>query len=570
VLSGTVPWPEQDADRYRREGYWSERTLAELLRAPARSDPARVALVIGDEQVTYARLDELADRRAAGLRLRGIGGGDRIVVQLPNCLELVILCIALFRVGAIPILALSAHRRAEIGYLCGHAQASGLAIPDTHGGFDYRVLAREVREGAPGLRHVLVAGDPAEFTALDQVTAEPIELPTPDPGEVALFLLSGGTTGLPKLIPRTHQDYGYQLRVTAETMGAGAPITYLAALPMAHNAALGCPGVIGTLLAGGRVVLAGSPAPEEIFPLIAREQVTLTTLMPALVKLWAATVDLFDVDLSGLVIEVGGARLEPGDALAAEQALGATLTRWFGMGEGPLYFTRPDDPPSVRLSTEGRAMGPADELRIVDAQGHDVPAGEVGELLARGPHTLRGYYRAEDYNARTFTPDGFLRTGDLARMTPAGDLVVEGRIRDVINRGGEKVSTGEVEDHLREHPDVGEVALVAVPDRSLGEKSCAVVIPVAGAGPSLAQLCAHLLERGLAEYKLPDQLEVVERFPYTGVGKVDKRALSAGLASPGMVTGGYGWPGTGGTGGTGGTDGTGPQTRPGNRAATGT
>ncbi|KAA2265796.1 AMP-binding protein [Solihabitans fulvus] len=526
MLTGAVPWPAALARRYRRDGYWTGETLAELLRGPARDRPTHPAVATRADQVGYAELDRRCDALAGGLRAAGARAGDRWVVQLPNSVELVTVCVAMFRLGVIPVLTLTAHRLAEIGSLCASADAAGLVIPDVHLGYDHRTLARAVAAAVPGVRSVVVAGEPAEFTALAELAgADPVDPAPPDPDEVALCLLSGGTTGLPKLIPRTHNDYAYQLRETATAMRLDGSGAYLAALPVAHNAALGCPGVLGALRCGATAVLASSPAPDDAIPLIGRAGVTLTTLMPAFLPLWAASADLFDVDLSRLVIEVGGAMLDEATARAAEQALGCTLTRWFGMGEGLLSFTRVDDPPGVRLGTEGRPLCPADELRVVGEDGRDVAPGAVGELLTRGPYTLRGYYRADEHNTRVFTRDGFFRTGDLVRMTPAGDMIVEGRIRDVINRGGEKVPAGEVEEHLRAHPLVRDAALVAVPDRAMGEKSAAFVIPAGASPPSLAQLRDFLRGRGLAAYKLPDRLALVERFPHTAIGKVDKARL---------------------------------------------
>ncbi len=530
MLTGAVPYPAQFATWYRRDGYWRDETLADLLRGPALSQGDRIAVAAGGRRLTYAALDGRADRLAAGLRDLGAAPGDRFVVQLPNTADMLATCIAMFRLGVIPVLALPSHRRAEISYLCGHTDAAGLVIPAVHLGFDHRVMAREVRAAVPGLRHVIVAGEPAGFTALADVTAEPADLPRPDPDDVAFCLLSGGTTGLPKLIPRRHAEYVCQLRGTAREMGLGVSGAYLAALPVAHNAALGCPGALGALWAGAKVVLAASPSPDEVFPLIAREGVTLTTLMPAFLPLWAATVSLFEVDLSGLVIEVGGARLDPAAARAAEHALGCILTRWFGMAEGLLCFTRADEPPEIRHTTEGRPLWPADELRVVGGNGRDVPPGTVGELLVRGPSVIRGYYRAAADNARAFTADGFLRTGDLVRMTEAGDMVVEGRLTDVVNRAGEKVPTGEIEEHLRAHPQVEDVAVTGIPDPLLGECTCAFVVPGA-APPSLRDLRDFLTGRGLAGFKLPDRLELTGSLPGTPIGKVDKAALRRRLAA---------------------------------------
>jgi 2,3-dihydroxybenzoate-AMP ligase len=524
MLSGVVPWPADLAAAYRRDGYWRGDTLAELLRGPART---KTAVVTRTERVSYGAVDARADRLAAGLRRLGLGRHDRVVVQLPNTVDFVVVCVALFRLGAVPVLALPAHRRAEIRYLCEHTEASALVLPGVHLGFDHRDLARDVLAAGLPVKHVLVVGEAGEFTALADVDDEPAELPPPDPGDVALFLLSGGTTGTPKLIPRTHNDYLYQIRHTAQEMRLGPSGAYLAALPVAHNAALGCPGILGALLHGATAVLAGSAAPDEVFPLIAREGVTLTTVMPAFLPLWMESVDQFDVGdhLRRLVVEVGGAPLAPALAARVEPVLGCTLTRWFGMAEGLLSFTRIDDPDQVRHATEGRPLSPADEVRIVDLDGHDVPPGDVGELLARGPYTIRGYYRAEEYNARVFTPDGFYCTGDLARLTGDGHLVIAGRLRDVVNRGGEKVPTAEVEEHLRAHPAVKDAAVFAVPDPALGEKTCAAVVAVGPHPPALTELRDFLAARGLAAYKLPDRLELTDAFPLTPVGKVHKAAL---------------------------------------------
>jgi 2,3-dihydroxybenzoate-AMP ligase len=532
MLSGSVPWPEEFAARYRAAGYWRGEVLGDLLRPWAARDGGRTAIVAGGRRYSYAELDSWADRLAAGLYELGLRPGDRVVVQLPNTVQFAVVSIALFRLGALPVYALPAHRRSEITYLCEHTGAVAYVIPDVAGQFDFRTLAREVRLAVPGTAHVLVAGDPAEFTALDELLASPRPLAAPDPSDVAFFLLSGGTTGQPKLIPRTHDDYAYQIRATAQEIGFDERGVYLAALPVAHNAALGCPGLLGGLYAGGKVVLAGSPSPDEAFPLIAAEGVTLTTLMPAFLPLWMEMRELFDVNLSGLVIEVGGAPLEPAVARRVDAELGCTLTRWFGMAEGLLVFTRRDEDAEIRATTEGWPLCPDDELRVVDEQDRPVPAGEVGELLARGPCVLRGYYRAADYNAGAFTSDGFLRTGDLVRLTPQGRLVVAGRVKNVINRGGEKVAPEEVEEHLLAHPDIREAAVLGVPDRVLGEKTCAVVVPRDGVHPTLSSAKELLTARGVAGYKLPDRLVVVDSLPRTSLGKVDRRALRELLSEP--------------------------------------
>lgn len=525
MLPGCTPWSEDEVRRYRAAGYWTEELLGDLLARGLAQDATRVALVSDAERVTYAELHARVERVAAGLQSLGIGPGDRLVVQLPNSVDFVAVSLALFRLGALPVFALPAHRRHEIVALCAHAEAVAYIMPGVHAGFDYDELAAEVRAHVPHVAHVLSTGAGGHATPLASLLDAPAaRYPRVDPGEVAFFLLSGGTTGTPKLIPRTHRDYAYQLRRTAATLEFERDPVYLAALPVAHNAALGCPGLLGTLRAGGKVVLASNPSPGEVFPLIEREGVRLTTLMPSILKLWVELAEFLPADLSRVLFQVGGAWLDPEVARLVHTRLHARLTHWFGMAEGFLSHTRLDDPPEVVAHTTGRPLCEADERRVVDEADQPVAAGDVGELLVRGPYTLRGYYRADDYNRVTFTPDGFLRTGDLVRLTPRGDMVMEGRIKDVINRGGEKVSAGELEQQLLGHPDVRQAAVVALPDPVMVEKTCAFVVPGAQA-PSLVELRRFLSATGLAEFKLPDQLELVAELPYTSLGKVNKREL---------------------------------------------
>ncbi len=348
---------------------------------------------------------------------------------------------------------------------------------------------------------------------------------------MALFLLSGGTSGPPKLIPRTHADYAYQLRASAALCGVGPHSRYLCALPMGHNFALACPGVLGTLRAGGTAVLAPAPTPEECFPLIERAGVTVTSLVPPLVPLWLDAAEWTDSDLSSLaLLQVGGSRLDPATAERVADGLGCALQQVYGMAEGLLNFTRPGDPEEEVLHTQGRPLSPADEVRVVREDGTDAAPGEVGELYTRGPYTLRGYYRADALNRLRFTEEGYYRSGDLVRRTAAGNFEVVGRTNDVVNRGGEKVPCQEVEEHLLADPRIVSAAVVALPHPLMGEQTCACVVFRDEAELTLRQVQAVLRERGVAAYKLPDRLVALPGMPLTGVGKIDKRALRESLA----------------------------------------
>ncbi|MFI1574240.1 (2,3-dihydroxybenzoyl)adenylate synthase [Streptomyces anulatus] len=523
-------WPAEFAEKYRAAGWWRGETFGEMLRRRAEDHPDRVAIVdpVAVSRWTYADLDRRADRLAAGFLARGIAKGDKVVVQLPNIAEFFEVIFALFRIGALPVFALPAHRESEITYFCEFTGAVAYVIAAEHGGYDYRELASKTLANVATLRHVFVAqGDPGAFEALVEVAEEPVGYGGPRPDDLAFLQLSGGSTGVPKLIPRTHDDYIYSLWGSNEICAVDERSVYLCVLPAAHNFPLSSPGSLGTLYAGGRVVLCPAPSPEVAFPLIEREGVTITGLVPPLALLWTEAAPGTAHDIGSLdVLLVGGAKFSEEAARRVRPALGCTLQQVFGMAEGLVNYTRLDDPVETIVTTQGRPISPDDEILVVDDEDREVPPGETGHLLTRGPYTIRGYWNAPEHNARSFTEDGFYRTGDIVRVTGTGHIVVEGRAKDQINRGGEKIAAEEVENHILAHPAVHDANVVAEPDPYLGERVCAYVILRSGAGPLKAVAVKRFVrERGLAAYKVPDRVEFVDAFPQTGVGKVSKKDL---------------------------------------------
>lgn len=516
-------------------GAWQHVTLGERLREWAARHGERVALVDGEARCSYAELDRRADRLAAGFARLGVTRGDVVLLQLPNGAAFAATLFALLRIGALPLLAMPSQRLADLESFCTRAAPVACVMPDRFLGFDYRPMAQTLRERCPSLRHVLIDGDAGPHTALaplDDGGHAPYLPPSAiDPDDVALLLQSGGTTGAPKLIPRTHADYGYNAQASARLCGMDAETVYLAALPIAHNFPLACPGLIGALSTGGRVVMARTPGSDEAFSLIERERVTMTALVPQLVQQWLQARDDDPADLSSLtLLQVGGARLEAEVAQRVAPAFGCTLQQVFGMAEGLLCYTRPGDADDIVLHTQGRPLSPDDEIRIVDANGADVAPGDTGELLTRGPYTIRGYWRGGAAEAAAFTAAGFYRSGDLVRLTPDGNLIVEGRLKEQINRAGEKIAIAEIEKHLRAHPAIDDAVVVAVADAALGERSCAFVMAPTGT-PNLRELHHFLRERGLARHKLPDQLETADAWPLTKIGKIDRRRLAEQAAA---------------------------------------
>ena len=532
-LAGVTPFPPDFAARYRALGYWEDMPLGRFYAGVLASHGDRVAMVSGSERVTYSQLKQRVDRLALHLLQLGVAPLDRWVVQLPNIPEFVYLYFALERVGAIPIMALAGHRWNEINAFFDLSGATGYAVSERLGDFDSQQLIASIRDAHPQVHTVLGAETIRELLErnppLDPGVLDWVEI---DPDEPCILQLSGGTTGVPKLIPRTNNDYVYNTKAAVAVNDVHSDDCLLVALPIAHNFPLACPGISGFFWKGARVVLTESPRADDVFPLIVRERVTHLELVPALLIRYINAPSVAGHDLSSVrVINTGGQKLQPEVKRRAESVFpNAWVQEVFGMAEGLLMFVRLDDPDEVRFETVGRPVCDDDEILIVDDERQPVPDGEIGELLVRGPYTLRGYYGVPEYNARTFTPEGFYCSGDLMRRHSSGNYIVEGRKKDLINRGGEKISAEEIENLILAHPAVLNVACVPMPDPVLGERMCAFVIARPGLTLTLPELTAFLTEKGLAKFKLPERLELTDELPLSKFGKVAKNVLTKQIA----------------------------------------
>ena len=535
MLDGVVPFPPEFAKRYRQRGYWADKSLAEEFDVVFKRFANRTVLIDRDQSITYAELDRLSTNLALHLLEAGFVPLDRVVVQLPNVAEFVILYFALQKIGCIPIAALVTHRFAEISQFVELSGAKACVIPERHGDCDYAEIVDRVRKQSSTLNYGILLGERREgFLSLSEMIATPAKVSASalselhfDPTDPAVFQLSGGTTGIPKLIPRTHNDYAYNSKVAASVCGVTADSILLIVLPIAHNLPLACPGVQGFMFNGGSAVLSMSTRPEDMCALIEKHRVTHVKVVPALLIRLLNDPAVKKHDLSSLrYIQSGGQRLQPEVRLLARRLIpSAFVQENFGMSDGLLMFVRIDDPEDVRLETVGRPVSPDDEVRILDDDDNEVPFGEVGELCCRGPYTLRGYFGVPEYNARTFTSDGFYRSGDLMRQHPSGNYMVEGRKKDLINRGGEKISAEEVENLILSHPAVKNVACIAVPDPDLGERMCACVLLKDGEDLRFETLKTFLMGKEIAKYKLPERLEILADFPLSTFGKVSKKKL---------------------------------------------
>jgi 2,3-dihydroxybenzoate-AMP ligase len=545
MLPGVVPFPPEFAARYRAKGYWEDRTIASVWEEYCRRYANRIAVIDGEVKATYAQVNARAENLALNLLDLGIKPLDRLVVQLPNRIQFVYLYLALQKIGAIPVMALPAHRYLEISQFVGIAGAIGCVMPDHHRDFDFRELVRRIQKEQPQLRHGIVLGEaPEGFVSLNDLidgraTRDSAELSriAIDPCDPALFLLSGGTTGVPKLIPRTHNDYVYNSKMAGSVTGITDESVLLDVLPISHNLPLACPGLQGFIFKGAKIVLSTDTSPEAIFRLVEKHRVTHIHVVPALLIRWLNDPSISRYDLSSLrVIQSGGQRLQPETRSKTQELIpSVTVQENFGMAEGALMFVRLDDSADVRLETVGRPICPDDEIMLLDEDDNLVPFGEVGEFCCRGPYTLRGYYGAPEHNKRAFTPDGFYRSGDLMRQHASGNYMVEGRKKDLINRGGEKISAEEIENLILSHPAVQNVACVPVPDPELGERMCACIVLQGGGGLSFDELIRFLETKEMAKIKLPERLLILDELPLSNFGKVSKKKLSEMASARGIA-----------------------------------
>ncbi len=535
MLEGVVRFPPEFAQKYREKGYWEDLTIASHFADWFAEYADRTAIIDGDKTATYREVDERSTRVALNLLDLGFKPLDRVVVCLPNVIEFAYLYFAFQKIGVIPIMALPTHRYLEVSQFVEISQAKACFVPAKARDYSFTDLVTRLREEQDCLEMGIVYGPPQEgFMTIDELlenepaaTQADIDVIEIDPEDPAVFQLSGGTTGIPKLIPRSHNDYICNTKYAVAATETGPDKVLLDILPIGHNLPLACPGMQGFMMTGGTVVFAQSTRGEVLFPLIEKHKVTHVHCVPALLIRWIHDPVFGDYDLTSLeYIQSGGQRLQPEVRKRTYELLPQVFVQEnFGMAEGMLFFAQKHHEESVRMETVGFPVSDDDEVMLLDEEDKVVPFGEVGELCCRGPYTLRGYFGSPEHNERAFTPDGFYRTGDLMRQHPSGAYLVEGRKKDLINRGGEKISAEEIENLILRHPAVKNIACIAMPDAILGEKMCACVIPVEGKSLTLEELIAHLESFELARFKLPERLELMDDFPLSPFGKVSKKTL---------------------------------------------
>lgn len=498
--------------------------------------PDKTALVGGGQRLTFAELAKRSDSVASGLLAAGLKPGDTALFQMGTIPDTVIVLFGCIKAGIVPVCTLPQHRGHEIRAI------SAITRPRLHivqadypSSFDLVQFAREMREEIETLTHTVVvhgtaAGDEIDFAHLVETPRDPaLDGIRPAPDDVLMLQLSGGSTGLPKVIPRLHGEYLAYSAAWADLMDLGPDDVHLWSLPLIHNAAMIYhlfPSVIG----GRKLVLMPRFDAQEFFSLIEKERVTYSGSIGPVASGILAYDRIADHDISSLrfLTTLSGAE-------RIERHVGVTVMNAYGITEGLLLCSRPSASPSARHATVGIPTAPDDEIRLLDPSGNEVPFGEIGELCFRGPSLFAAYMGDPAQMGGKLTPDGFFRTGDLLRAHRIDDEVhysFEGRAKDNIDRGGEKFGTEDIEQLINQHPAIADSKVVAMPDPQYGEKACAYLIAAPGATlPDVKELGAFLKSHGLAAFKWPERIERIESFPTTQVGKLDRQKLRDMIAS---------------------------------------
>jgi non-ribosomal peptide synthetase component E (peptide arylation enzyme) len=530
-IEGYVPFPDERIENYVEAGHWEGLTFHGVVDRVADETPDKRAIVGPDREVTYGDLAANSRRLAGAFRALSLDPDDMVTFQLPNCIEFVEAFLACSRLGVVPAFVLPRHREQELRHVVDLTESRAVVtVGNREKGFDYVGLVDRIADDYDHLEaRVAVTADgtdaPAGWHDFGAMRDQGEEVAGDDvnPCNPGLLMLSGGTSGLPKAIPRTHNDYVYLWKHIAREMGVDADWTLVAGLPIPHSFAFGY--VLGAALwAGASVAVDPALKPDSLIRLVDRVDGDVITLVPKQLG------DFLDADADGTlstlrVVCSGGQKVPPELVRRVADRWNAGFCNVFGMGEGPQVITRPDDPLDVQATTVGRPLGPGEELRIVD-DGAEVPRGDLGELVVRGPGVFTGYLRNEDANAKSFDEGGWFHTGDVFSRRHDGTYEVWGRLDDTINRAGETIHAPAVEDVLVEHPKVAAAAVVGVPDESLGERVGAAVELREGVDAlTLDEVTAFFEDRGLAVFRRPERLVVVETLPETDVGKIDRGAV---------------------------------------------
>ncbi|MCB2059845.1 MAG: AMP-binding protein [Novosphingobium sp.] len=534
----TPPWawleaPAPHQREFADSGVWDERTIADLAYALADRDPDFCAFVEGEHRLTRAALLEDAEALSATLRDRGLREGDVVAFQMPNWREAAVINLAAAMSGLIVNPIVPIYRDHEVSLMLGDCGARAFFVASSFRNYDFAAMAARIRGNLPGLEHIFTvrgSGPDDYATLVAQGRGAPFVRPNVDPLSVKMVLYTSGTTGKPKGVLHSHVTLSFILARSCRhwQLQPGEPT--LMPSPVTHISGY-ANGLEAPFVCGSQTVLMESWNAQEALSLIDRHQLVGTVAAtPFLVELAAAARASGNRLPSFRFFACGGAAV-PNDLIPAANSAfeNCRAFRVFGSSEVPLVtygWPRAEDE-RLAATTDGEIIDYS--VRIADVDDNDLPEGQEGEILARGPGMLMGY--ADEAQTReAITADGYFRTGDLGIRTPEGAITITGRKKDLIIRGGENISAKEIEDVLHTHPAVSEASVVAMPHERLGEGVCAYIV-AAGDNARIDELIEHVQSSGLAKQKTPERFEFVDELPKTASGKVRKDKLREDIAS---------------------------------------
>ena len=536
LLEGFRPYEKQDAENYVANGWWQGLTFGDILDQAAERFPDRSAFIDTSSRLTFAQTKERVDRTALALMDLGIGPTDRVLLQLPNWNEFSVAFFGIQKAAAIDTLLIDRYRPYEIGHICRLSGATTWIVPERYKKTDYLPIIREVLKENPQIKNVILVRSQSDTpysrfeSLMEQVQLTPqnrerLARRRPDPAQVAHMGPTGGTTGLPKIVPRTHNDLICGTQYCSRAWDMCETDICLIAGPVGHDLCFS-KAFLGSVLTLGTAVFLDSTDLNDICKTIETEKVTTIVWVPTLAKRLATFERLGDYDLSSLQrMHCGGGASLPDLIEDVRNKLNCRYHNGYGATEGMTCLTRSADTLDTVLNTVGKPTCPGDTYKVVDFAGRALPSGQPGELVLKGPGVFTGYYKNPEENAKVFTEDGFFKTGDVAKISEDGYITLTGRIKEMINRGGESISATEIERLISDHPDVRMVAVIPMPDKDLGERACAYIQAKPGAKMDFEGIIHWLKSRDVSVLQLPEHIEFVEKIPMTKAEKIDKQAL---------------------------------------------
>jgi non-ribosomal peptide synthetase component E (peptide arylation enzyme) len=546
-LEGFVPYKKADAKKYNKLRWWLGLTFGDLLDKAADIYPDKEAFVDGKERLTFGQARDKTNRLAIGLMDLGIAPRDRVLIQVPNWNEFIFAYFAVQKIGGIAVLLIDRYRQYEIGHLIQLTGATSWIIAEKYKKTDYLPIVEDVVKEHPQLKNIILARSEGggsylsmekliHETKLGSANLRRLLQRRPDPMEVAHMGPTGGTTGLPKVVPRTHNSLVCTMQYAAYAWEVNIHDVCLLAGPIGHDLAF-TKGLCSTLFTLGKTVFLDSTEMRDVCETIQKEKVTTIVWTPTLAKRLIDFEGLKEYDLSSLRgMHCGGSASLPEIVKGVRERLRCNFYNGYGGTEGQTTLTRTNDNLEMILHTVGKPTCPYDTYKVVTPDGTKLPPNTPGELMIKGPGVFTGYYKAPEENAKVFDEKGFFRTGDLAIIDKKGVVTLTGRIKEMINRGGESISATEIEKLIISHPEVSLVAVIPMPDPVFGERVCAYIQPKPGASLTFDKVIAHLKEKKASVLQLPERIEFVETMPFTKAEKVDKKFLREDIERKLMIT----------------------------------